>query len=104
MLAGGHHQVKAKDGVVKRQRHYRCRRPGNVSTGCGMSMAAEPLEVWVEAAVLAKVTPQLWRQLRSARARRTPRDADSAEADLVVLARRFGAGSCWKSNGTPLAP
>ena len=55
-------------------------------------MAAEPLEAWVEAAVLAKVTPQLWRKLRSARARRTPRDAGSAEADLIVLARRFGAG------------
>ena len=38
------------------------------------------------------MTPQLWRKLRSARARRTPRDAESAEADLVVLARRFGAG------------
>ena len=92
MLAGGHHQVKAKGGEVKRQRHYRCRRPGNVSTGCGMSMTAEPLEAWVEAAVLAKVTPQLWRKLRSARALRTPRDAESAEADLVVLARRFVAG------------
>jgi hypothetical protein len=92
MLAGGHHRVKAKGGVVKRQRHYRCRRPGNVSTGCGMTMAAEPLEAWVEAAVLAKVTPQLWRKLRSNRARQTPRAAESAEADLVVLARRFGAG------------
>jgi len=92
MLAGGHHQVKAKGGIVKRQRHYRCRRPGNVSTGCGMTMAAEPLEAWVEAAVLAKVTPQLWRRLRSARTRRAPRDVESAEADLVVLARRFGAG------------
>ena len=90
MLAGGHHQVKAKGGVVKRQRHYRCRRPEGA--GCGMSMTAEPLEAWVEAAVLAKVTPQLWRKLRSARARRTSRDAESAEADLVVLARRFGAG------------
>ena len=55
-------------------------------------MTAEPLEPWVEAAVLAKVTPQLWRQLHSARARRTPPDAESAAADLVVLARRFGAG------------
>ena len=55
-------------------------------------MSAEPLQAWVEAAVLAKVTPQLWRKLRSASTRRAPRDAESAEADLVVLARRFGAG------------
>jgi len=92
MLAGGHHQVKAKGGIVKRQRHYRCARPGNLSTGCGTTMAAEPLEAWVEAAVLTRVTPQLWRKLRSARARRKPRDSEAAEADLVALARRFGAG------------
>src|SRR5215216_4696360 len=92
MLAGGLHQVKAKGGAVKGQRHFRCRRPGNVSTGCGMTMAAEPLEAWVEATVLAKVTPQVWRRLRSARARRAPQDAGTAEADSVVLARRFGAG------------
>jgi DNA invertase Pin-like site-specific DNA recombinase len=92
MLAGGHHQVKAKGGIVKRQRHYRCARPGNLSTGCGTTMAAKPLEAWVEAAVLAKVTPQRWRKLRSARARRAPSDAEAAEADLVLLARRFGAG------------
>ena len=92
MLAGGHHQVKAESGIVKRQRHYRCARPGNLSTGCGTTMAADPLEAWVEAALLAKVTPQFWRKLRSARARRAPRDVDAAEADLVLLARRFGAG------------
>jgi hypothetical protein len=92
MLSGGHHQVKSKGGVITRQRHYRCARPGNVPTGCGTTMAADPLEAWVEAAVLARVTPQLWRKLRSARARRAPRDADAAEADLAVLARRFGAG------------
>jgi Recombinase zinc beta ribbon domain len=92
MLSGGHHQVKSTGGVIKRQRHYRCARPGNVPTGCGTTMAAEPLEAWVEAAVLAKVTPQLWRKLRSAHARRAPHDAEAAEADLVVLARRFGAG------------
>jgi hypothetical protein len=92
MMSGGHHQVKSKGGAIKRQRHYRCARPGNVPTGCGTTMAAEPLEKWVEAAVLAKVTPQLWRKLRSARARRAPHDAEAAEADLVVLARRFGAG------------
>jgi hypothetical protein len=57
-----------------------------------MSMTAEPVEAWVEAAVLAKVTPQLWRKLHSARARQIPGDADSAEADLIVLTRRFGAG------------
>jgi len=72
----------------------------HVSTGCGMTMAAEPLEAWVEAAVLAKVTPQLWRKLRSARARRTPRDVESAEADLVVLARRFGAGELLEAEWT----
>lgn len=92
LAAGGHHQVKAKGGAIKRQRHYRCARPGNMRTGCGTTMAAEPLEAWVESAVLAKVTPQMWRKLRSARARRAPRDADAAEADLIVLARRFGAG------------
>jgi hypothetical protein len=92
MLAGGHHQVKTKGGFVKRQRHYRCARPGNLSTGCGTTMAAEPLEGWVEAELLAKVTPQLWRKLRSARARRTPGDVYAAEADLVMLARRFDAG------------
>ncbi len=92
ILAGGHHQVKAKGRSLKRQRHYRCARPGNLSTGCGTTMAAEPLEEWVEAALLAKVTPQLWRTLRSTRTRRAPRDVAAAEADLVVLARRFGAG------------
>ena len=106
MLAGGHHQVKAKGGIVKRQRHYRCARPVNLSTGCGTTMAAEPLEAWVAAALLAKVTPQLWRKLRSARARRAPNDADAAEADLVVLARRFGAGELleveWNSARTVL--
>jgi hypothetical protein len=55
-------------------------------------MAAEPLEAWVEAAVRAKVTPQLLRKLCSVRACRAPHDAEAAEADLVVLARRFGAG------------
>ena len=92
VAAGGEHEVKAKGGIIKRQRHYRCARPGNMRTGCGTTMAADPLEGWVEAAVLATVTPQIWRKLRSARARRAPRDADAAEADLVVLARRFGAG------------
>jgi Resolvase, N terminal domain/Recombinase zinc beta ribbon domain len=92
MRAGGHRQVKAKGGGMKLQRHYRCARPGNRSNGCGATMAAEPLEDWVEAQVLAKVTPQLWRKLRSARTRRAPHDAVAAEADLVALARRFGAG------------
>ena len=62
VAAGGEHQVKAKGGIIKRQRHYRCARPGNMRTGCGTTMAADPLEGWVEAAVLATVTPQMWRK------------------------------------------
>jgi hypothetical protein len=66
-------------------------------------MTAEPLEAWVEARVLENVSPELWRRLRSTRTRRAPTDFAAAEADLVMLARRFGAGNCSRSSGTPLA-
>ena len=55
-------------------------------------MAAEPLEAWVEERCSPRCRPQAWRKLRSGRARRAPRDTEAAEADLVALARRFGAG------------
>ena len=93
VAAGGDHRGEGKG---------RRRSSVNVTTAaldrgtCGPGAARrwQPIRSkrWVEAAVLATVTPQMWRKLRSARARRAPRDADAAEADLVVLARRFGAG------------
>jgi site-specific DNA recombinase len=104
MLSGGHHQVKAKGGVIKRQRHYRCARPGGVATGCGTTMAAEPLEAWVEAAVLAKVTPQLWRKLRSARARRPPNDATPSRLTWWSWLSGSVLANCWRRSGTRREP
>jgi hypothetical protein len=92
MMSAGRRKVKAKGGAVRFQRHYRCARVRNETTGCGAGIYADPLEAWVEEQVLAAISPQRWRTLRAARARGPVVDTGRVEGDLAALARRYGAG------------
>jgi DNA invertase Pin-like site-specific DNA recombinase len=92
MMSAGRRKVKAKGGAVRFQRHYRCARVRNETTGCGAGISADPLEAWVEEQVLAAVSPQRWRTLRAACARGPVVDTGRVEGDLAALARRYGAG------------
>jgi Recombinase zinc beta ribbon domain len=101
MMSAGRRKVKAKAGVVKLQRHYRCVRVCNETTGCGAGISADPLEGWVEEQVLAAMSAQRWRTLRAGRSRGPVVDVGRVENDLAALARRYGAGDLLEVEGTP---